>query len=70
MALVLVHLFEGGEFGRVLHVPEAGALGGELLDDALVLGVLRRQDQGRVVTQLPQVLQRLWGGGEGEGETE
>lgn len=58
------YLFEGGELGCVLDVPEAGALGGQLLADALVLGVLRRQDQGRVVAQLPQVLQRLRGHGQ------
>lgn len=59
MDLQTLHLFESGEFGRMLKVPQAGALPGELLADALVLGVLRGQDQARVITQLPQVLQSL-----------
>lgn len=53
------YLFESGEFGRVLYVPQAGVLSCQLLSDAFVLWMLRGQDQARVVTQLPQVLQRL-----------
>lgn len=53
------YLFEGRKFGRVLDVSEAGVLSCQLVCDASVLGVLGREDQARVVTQLPQVLQGL-----------
>lgn len=43
----------------MLDVPQAGVLAHQLLCDALVLGVLRGQDQAGVVTQLSQVLQSL-----------
>lgn len=55
------HLFESRQLGSVLDVSQAGALGRQLLRDALVLGVLRGQDQAGMVAQLPQVLQRLRG---------
>jgi len=53
------YLLEGGQLGRVLQVPQAGALRRQLGADAFELGVLRRQHQAGVVAQLPQVLQRL-----------
>lgn len=56
-----LYLFERRQFGRVLNVPQAGALRRQLLRDALELWVLRRQDQAGVVAQLPQVLQSLPG---------
>lgn len=56
------YLFESRQLGSVLDVSQAGALGRQLLRDALVLGVLRGQDQAGMVAQLPQVLQRLRGG--------
>ena len=53
------YLFESGEFGCMLNVPQVGVLTCQLLSDAFVLRMLRGQDQTRVVTQLPQVLQGL-----------
>lgn len=43
----------------MLDVPEARILGGELLANALVLRMLRCQDQRWMVTQLPEVLKCL-----------
>lgn len=61
-----LYLFERRQLGRVLNVPQAGALSRQLLRDPLELRMLRRQDQAGMVAQLPQVLQGL-GGGDGDG---
>lgn len=53
------HLFQSGELGCVLDVPQVGVLSRQLLSDSFVLWVLRSQNQARVVAQLPQVLQCL-----------
>lgn len=54
-----LYLFESGEFGCMLNVPQAGVLTRQLLTDTFVLWMLRSQHQARVVAQLPQVLQSL-----------
>lgn len=43
------YLFESGEFGCVLNVPQARVLARQLLTDAFVLWMLRGQDQAWVV---------------------
>lgn len=53
------YLFESRELRRVLNVAQVRVLRGQLLRDALVLWMLRSQDQVRVVAQLTEVLQRL-----------